>query len=147
IPQSEVRIQPDGYAMEHDRVLELFGEVLRLYEPRRPVGGKRLRDFRAGAHQTEKALVAGALALVAQHLHQQCAIFLRQLIALIKGVLLPTSLAGEIRQRIACGINTGPEWPHTSSSCAIAAFVVFAAPLVGDGWSIRRHDASSGSLQ
>ena len=71
VAQREVVLEPDRDAVEHDRVLELFGEVLGLEELRLRGREQRLGDVEAGCHEAEEALVARPLALVAQHLDQE----------------------------------------------------------------------------
>ena len=108
--EGEVRVEPDGETMEHDRVLELLGEVLGLDQPRLGRRIERLGNVGARGHEAEEGLVARALALVAQHLEQQIAIFRRQGVALVEAVR-GCDGALEARQGIARRVDAAPERP------------------------------------
>src|SRR5438034_1254543 len=108
--EREVRIEADGETVEHDRVLELLGEVLGLDQPRGGGRIERLGDVGARGHEAQERLVAGALALVAQHLEEQVAILGRQRVALVEA-LRGGGRAREARQGIARGVDAPPERP------------------------------------
>ena len=88
---------------------------------RRRVGRQRLGDLDTRPHQAEEALVAGALALMTQHLHQEDAVILGQLVALVEIMLGAIDFAGEVGQRIALGIDVRPERPQSAAADAFAA--------------------------
>ena len=124
--EGEVRVEPDGETMEHDRVLELLGEVLGLDQPRLGRRIERLGNVGARGHEAEEGLVARALALVAQHLEQQIAIFRRQGVALVEAVR-GCDGALEARQGIARRVDAAPERPsiagraYLNGRCAAVA--------------------------
>src|SRR5439155_8294709 len=109
--QREFPVEADGETVEHDRVLQLLREVLRLQQPgvRRE---QRFGEIETRRHETEKALVAGALALVAQHPDQERLVLLRQRLALVEPVRRAAHLASESRERIALGVDASPERPE-----------------------------------
>ena len=67
-----------------------------------------------------------------QHLHQQDAVILGQLVALVEIVLGAIDLAGEVGQRIALGIDVRPERPQSAAAHAFAALGGLARFILRD---------------
>src|SRR5207249_10336723 len=96
VAQGEVVLEPDRHAVEHDRVLQLLGEVLRLEQFRLRGREQRLGDVEASRHEAEEALVPRPLALVTQHLDQELLVLPRQGLALVEAIGRPAHPAGEL---------------------------------------------------
>jgi len=117
--QREVALQPHRQAMEHDRVLQLLGQVLGLDQLGLGVGKDGLGQIETRRHEAKEALVAGALALVAQHLEQEAAVFIGQRLPLVEVVARPARPAFEARQRVALRVHAAPERPQLGAAAPL----------------------------
>ena len=141
VEQREVGVEPDGEPVKHDRVLQLFGQILGLEQPRLARREDRLREVETGGHEAEERLVARALALVTEHLEEQPLVLLGEHVPLVELVPRPAHLALEpgepcayaLRQSghgdaardaavasPAAGRAAVPPWRHAQPSCPVA---------------------------
>src|SRR5260370_32967404 len=138
ILEREIAVKSHGEAMEHNRVLQFLGEILGFDQLRLGMGRERLRRFEPRAHQAKKTFIAGALALMPQHLHEQITVFIGQLGALVERIVGAVGLTTQVGQRIALFVDSRPEWPQSRST--LTFYLVGAAVLVdfsfvwGHGW-------------
>src|SRR5439155_3097767 len=70
-------------------------------------------------HEAQEALVAGALALMAEHLEQQPAVFLGQPIPLVEAVRGAIGRRREAGQRIALRVHASPERPQLGAAARL----------------------------
>src|SRR5712692_7592499 len=128
ILQREVAVKSHGEAMEHDRVLQFLGKIFGFDHLSVGIGRERLRRLETRAHQAKKTFIAGALALMPQHLHEQITVFIGQLAALVERIVGAADLTTQVGQRIALFVDARPEWPQPRA--ALTFDLLGAAVLV-----------------